>query len=334
MPRVLVTGANGFLGKAVSHGLAEAGYIVRRAIRNNFDQIDDKDIEINTKNSKVNINDEVAIVGNIDPDTDWSDALEGVDVIVHLAARVHIMKEEISDPLHEFRQVNTLGSKNLAQSAAGSQVNRLVYVSTVKVNGEHTDDAPFVETNIPNPQDPYAVSKWEAEQALMDIAKQTGLEVVIIRPPLVYGPGVKGNLLRLIRWIDMGIPLPFRNVDNRRSFIGVDNLVDFITKCSLHPQAAGEIFLISDENDLSTTELIKKLAYSLNKPVYLFPIPINIIRTFSKIIRKRGPIDRLFGSLQIKSEKARCLLNWTPPFSVDEGMSRTVSWYRSQQSKT
>jgi nucleoside-diphosphate-sugar epimerase len=314
-------------------------------------------------------------IGNIGPKTDWSKALVCIDGIVHLAARVHVMHDSAADPLSAFRRVNVAGTKRLAQQAAEAGVKRLVYISSVKVNGEKTEDESrgqrsevrsrrsdvrgqggepkqfFSEKDVPEPQDPYAVSKWEAEQGLMAIAEETGLEVVIIRPPLVYGPGVKANFRFLMEWVRRGVPLPLGTVYNKRSFVALDNLVSFIIRCIDHPRAANEVFLISDGEDVSTTELLQKIARAFGKRSFLLPVPVGLmtfvaglirrLRRFTQIKRrtkngltqrrkvaKVGDVaDRLFGSLQVDSSKARDLLGWTPVVSMDEALKRTAETY-------
>jgi UDP-glucose 4-epimerase len=314
MTKILVTGANGFVGRALCDEFVRKGYRVRAVVR---------DV------TKVQVSHGVEIykMGHIDSSTDWSGALDGVDKVVHLAARVHVMNEVSKDPLDEFRRVNTEGTRQLAHSAARAGVRRLLYMSTIKVNGEETTGRPFTEEDSPIAEDPYAVSKWEAEQSLDKIGKETGLEVVVIRPPLVYGPAVKGNFLRLLKWVDLGIPLPFGSVANRRSLIGLHNLVDLIERCVEHPAAVGETFLASDGEDLSTSELIRRIAYALGQRPHIISFPVGILRRLMKLIGYEEIDHRLLGSLQIDSSKVRTLLGWSPPRSVDEELSRTVEWY-------
>jgi nucleoside-diphosphate-sugar epimerase len=313
--KVLVTGAGGFVGRMLCKELAHRGYQVRAAMRSH---------------GQLSANGETAIVGNIDAGTKWADALRGVDTVIHLAARVHVMKEKAADPLTEFLKVNLYGTSNLAQQAAGAGVKRLVYVSSVKVNGETTDAQPFAETDEPDPQDPYAVSKLQAEQVLQRISDETGLEVVIVRPPLVYGPGVKGNFLRLLAAIDRGIPLPLAGAHNLRSLIYVGNLVDALIVCASHPAAAGQTYLVRDGEDVSTAILVEKLSRALGRDSRLFGLPPGLLRAAATLLGRAEQMDRLFGSLRVNDQKIRGELGWVPPYSMEQGLRATVDWYRSQ----
>jgi len=262
------------------------------------------------------------VVGDLGPDTDWSSALEGVDAVVHLAARVHVMDEEAEDPLAEFRRVNVAGTDNLARQAAEAGVKRLVFLSSIKVNGEVTQPGnPFTVEDAPAPQDPYAVSKFEAEEALRRVEKETGLEVVIIRPPLVYGPEVKGNFLRLIQLVQKGYPLPLGRVNNKRSLVALDNLVDLILTCLDHPGAAGQTFLVSDGEDLSTPELVRKIARAMGKKPRLVPVPLVMLRLAGRITGKSAEVERLVGSLQVDIGHTCETLGWQAVVSVDEAVS-------------
>jgi len=297
-----VTGATGFVGSSLCRVADGKGLRVRRALRQDDGQGG-------------------VVVGDLGPDTDWSPALEGVDAVVHLAARVHVMDEEAEDPLAEFRLVNAAGTENLARQAAEAGVQRLVFLSTIKVNGESTPPGQsFTPDDPPNPQDPYAVSKYEAEQALRQVEKETGLEVVIIRPPLVYGPGVKGNFLRLIQLVQKGYPLPLGLVQNKRSLVAIDNLVDLIITCVKHPAAAGQTFLISDGEDLSTPELVRKIARAMGKKPRLVPVPLVMLRLAGRITGKSAEVERLLGSLQVDISGTREMLGWTPRISADEAI--------------
>ena len=277
MIRVLVTGATGFVGRALCHALKMGGYAVREAVRNQPPPHPGP-LPLREREAHQERDREVAVVGGIGPDTDWAAALAGTEVVVHLAARVHVMREAAADPLAAFRTVNLFGTENLARQAARAGVRRLVYLSSIKVNGESTafagtlTPAPspiegegrtrFSESDEPHPQDPYALSKWQAEQALHAIAQDTGLEIVILRPPLVYGPGVKGNFLRLLQAVECGIPLPFGRVRNARSLIFIGNLIDAIMACMTRPQAAAQTYLVCDGEDVSTPELISRMAHA------------------------------------------------------------------------
>ncbi len=319
MTRVLVTGANGFVGRALCHTMMEYGYLVRGAVRSP------------AKRTQLPSGVEPTLVGDIGPDTDWKNSLTDVEIIIHLAARVHVMKEKAIDPQGEFLRINTVVTKRLARLAAFSGIRRFVFVSTIKVNGEQTKETPFTEADLPRPQDHYAVSKWQAELGLQKIAKETGLEVVIMRLPLVYGPGVKGNFLRLMQWVDRGMPLPLAKINNRRSLIGVENLTDLLLRCAQHPKAAGETFLAADGAALSTSDIIRCLASAFGRPAHLFPLPKAPLRLAAHALKREDIMNRLFGSLMVDSQKARRLLDWAPPLSVEEGFAQTAQWYLSQQ---
>lgn len=267
------------------------------------------------------------IISDVGPATDWTDALDGVQSVIHLAARVHVMKEKANDPLAEFRHVNTLGTTRLAHMAARAGVKRLVYVSTIKVNGESTAGSPFDEDDTPRPSDPYAISKWEAEQELHRISAETGMQIVIVRPPLVYGPGVGGNFLTMLKWMDRGIPLPLASVDNQRSLVGLNNLVSVLMACLSQPRASGELFLASDGEDLSTPELLRRTAQALGKSPRLFPFPVGLLRRTARLFAKGNACERLCGSLTVDSSKANRVLGWNPVSTVDDELRRTAEWY-------
>ncbi|MEW6117620.1 MAG: SDR family oxidoreductase [Nitrospirota bacterium] len=311
--KILITGANGFVGRALCKVLFDAGLSVRGAVRK--------------RENASSFHDDLISIGDIGRDTKWEEALQGIDTVVHLAARVHVMKDASLDSLGEYRRVNAEGTYRLARKAAESGVRRLVYVSTIKVNGEQTNNIPFTESDEPNPQDAYAISKLEAEQSLREIAQKTGLEVVVLRPPLVYGPGVSANFFKLLELIDAGIPLPLGRVRNSRSLIYIGNLVDAIVRCVQHPSAANKVFLVSDGEDLSTPELIRRLASALNKPAHLVPFPSSLLRLAGAITGRSDEIKRLADSLRIDNSKIRTELNWTPPFTVDEGLKHTAEWF-------
>jgi UDP-glucose 4-epimerase len=304
--KVLVTGANGFVGQAVVERLQRDGYAVRAAIRHNADMFPPH-VE--------------RTAGDLHPDRDWSDSLHGVDAVIHLAARVHVMQDTAADPLDEYRRVNVDGTVRLASSAAAAGVRRFVYVSTLKVNGEA---GRFTEHDQPAPAGPYAQSKHEAEVALRRIADERRLEVVIIRPPLVYGPGVGANFGLLMRTIARGIPLPLGAISNQRSLIGIDNLADFILTCLARPAAANETFLVADGEDLSTPDLVRRLARAIGRPARLFPIPATLLRLGASLCGRRDAADRLLDSLQADISKARTRLSWSPPVGVDEGLMRAA----------
>ena len=265
------------------------------------------------------------VVGNIDGATNWSLALEGVDMVIHLAARVHVMHDTETDPITAFRTVNVDGTLNLARQAAASGVKRFVFISSVKVNGESTVPGhAFSEADAPNPQDAYGQSKHEAEQGLRQLSADTGMEVVIIRPPLVYGPGVKANFASLMRAVQRGWPLPLGAVHNQRSLVALDNLVDFIVNCITHPKAANQTFLVSDGEDLSTPDLIRRMARVMNRIARLMPVPMWALKAGALLLGKGDAVQRLCGNLQVDISKSRTLLGWSPPISVDEGLRRVV----------
>ena len=267
-------------------------------------------------------------VGNIDSHTDWTSVLSDIRVVVHMAARAHIMHDDCADPLAEYRRVNTEGTLNLARQAAAAGVKRFIFVSSVKVNGETTSGLqPFNESFPSQVLDPYGISKKEAEDGLRTIASETGMEVVIIRPPLVYGAGVKANFLNLMKLADTPIPLPFGAINNKRSMVYVRNLVDFIIQCIDHPSAANQTFLVCDGEDLSLRSLVIMMRASLGRPARLVPIPAFLFRVAGQMTGKAEVVDRLVGDLQTDSGKARRLLNWVPPFTVQQGIDATIASY-------
>jgi len=245
-------------------------------------------------------------------------------VVIHAAARAHIMKEDLADPVVEYRQVNVDGTVNLARQAAEAGVRRFIFISSIGVNG-NINIKPFTEDDTPKPADPYAQSKLEAEQGLWEIQHETGMELVVIRPPLVYGPNAPGNFGSLTRWIDKGVPLPLGAIQNQRSLVALDNLVDLITTCIDHPAAANQVFLAGDGQDLSTTELLRSVARAAGKPSRLIPIPSSLLMLAATLLGKKAVAQRLLGSLQVDISKARDLLEWEPPISVEEGLRRCFS---------
>lgn len=307
---ILVTGVSGLVGKRLINRLAGDGLGVKAALR--------------LADSALAWADPV-IVGSIGKTTDWQRSLQGVQAVVHLAARVHVMHDTVADPLAAFRAVNVAGTLNLARQAAAAGIKRFVFISSVKVNGEQTEPGcTFTESDSPNPQDPYAISKHEAEVGLRQIAAATGMEVVIIRPPLVYGPGVKANFAALMRVVQRGWPLPLGAVHNQRSLVALDNLVDFIITCTTHPQAANQTFLVSDGHDLSTAELVRGIAQAAGVHAHLLPVPGWALSAAGKLMGKGDAVQRLCGNLQVDISKARQLLGWAPPISVAEGLQRAI----------
>lgn len=308
----LVTGANGFIGRALMAELAAQRSSVRGAVRHSGALLPDC---------------ECVVVGEVNGNTDWHVALAGATAVVHLAARAHITHETAEDSLAAFRAVNTEGTLNLARQAAQAGIRRFVFVSTIKVNGEGRESA-YTEADKPTPEDAYAISKWEAEQGLRDIAAQTEMEIVILRAPLVYGPGVGANFLRLLTAIDAGWPLPLGGIVNCRSLIYLGNLVDAIIVSLIHPNAANTLFLLSDFEDVSTTELIRRLAAALDVKPRLFALPRAWIRQAAIVLNKRSAVDRLWGSLFVDSSNIQRELDWLPPVSMDIGLAETAKWYR------
>lgn len=309
---ILVTGASGFVGSALVKHLAQQGFRVRACSRYRT----------------VSANEFVDVALKVDLLTvqDLKPLLEGVSCVVHAAARVHVMRETSNDPLADFRLMNVEVTLRLARQAAAAGVKRFIFLSTIKVNGESSPlDRPFTATDQPNPQDAYAISKLEAERGLQQIATETGLEVVIIRPPLVYGPGVSANFGRLLAWLNKGIPLPLGCVTaNRRSFVAIDNLVDLIVVCLTHPKAANQTFLISDGHDVSTAELLRCMAKALNRKALLVPVPARLLASAAKLLGATEAAQRLLQSLQVDIVKNEALLGWTPPFSLEQGLQRVA----------
>lgn len=306
--KILVTGANGFVGKALCARLYEAGHQVVPAVR-----------------QAQGLRNE-CVVGDIDDAPDWSSGLQGCEVVVHLAARVHVMHEKATDSWAAFHRSNVAATLALARQAAVAGVRRFVFLSSVKVNGEATIAGEvFTELDLPAPLDAYGRSKMEAEQGLLEIAKGTGLEVVIIRPPLVYGPGVKGNFASLIKWVKNGVPLPLGSVDNLRSMIALDNLVSFTVLCTniaASPNAKSQVFLVSDGEDVSTAELLRRVAKAYGCRARLFSVPVRLMHMVARWMGKASVADRLLGSLVVDDSKARQMLGWHPPSSMDEQLQK------------
>jgi nucleoside-diphosphate-sugar epimerase len=312
-----VTGANGFVGSA----------LVQRCVALSAPGRDGRVLAI-TRHTPVNTaaGAHYLQVGNWSEDTDWHAVLNGANVLVHLAARVHVMHDTEPDPLAAFRVVNVQGTLNLARQAAAAGVKRFVFISSIKVNGEATSASkPFSPDDLACPQDAYGVSKTEGEHGLRQIAADTGLEVVIIRPPLVYGPGVKGNFAALMRAVKRGLPLPLGAVHNQRSLIALHNLVDFIVTCIHHPEAANQTFLVSDGHDLSTTELVRGMAKAAGVPARLLPVPVWALKAGASLLGRGDAVQRLCGNLQVDISKARSMLGWVPPVSVEEGLRRAMA---------
>lgn len=312
---ILVTGANGFVGRILCVALAHSGRTVVAATRHTLPEM-----VPNISNFKIS---------TLAADTNWQHGLLGCDAIVHLAARVHVMSDTAIDPLTEFRRVNVDGTLNLARQAAAAGVRRFVFISSIKVNGESTRlGQAFAADDVPGPQDPYSISKHEAELGLRQLAAETHMEVVIIRPPLVYGPGVKANFQRMMQWLRTGgVPLPLGAIHNKRSLIALDNLVDLIVTCLDHPAAANQTFLAGDGEDLSTTELLRRMGRALGSPARLIPVPSWVLEVGAVLVGKRALALRLCGSLQVDISQARDLLGWKPVVTLDEALKRTAKAY-------
>lgn len=319
MTRVLVTGGGGFVGRALVPVLLDNGY----------------DVTVSSRGGDIGgLPPEVRVVatGPVGPDTDWSRAVADADMVVHLAGRVHVMRDDTADPLAEFRRVNVDGTRNLAEQAARAGVRRFVFVSSIKVNGERTPpDGAFTEAMAPAPEDPYGISKAEAEQALMDVAGRTALEPVVLRPPLVYGPGVKGNFLSLLKAAETGVPLPIGCATNIRSLVYVGNLVDAIRVCLTDRSAPGQVFLIRDTEDISVGALYRRIGRALGRSVWTVPVPRAFLRVLGWVTGRSTAVGRLLDSLRLDDRHLRNTLAWRPPYSLDKGLAATGSWFRDQR---
>lgn len=317
---ILVTGATGFVGSALVARLLADGVPMRAAVRRG------------SAKNKFDI--ETVKVGDLAAETDWRDAVAGVDTVIHTAARVHVMSDDAIDPLMEFRRTNLHGTLRLARQAAEAGVRRFVFVSSIKVNGEATMlGEAFSADGAPAPADPYGISKMEAEQELRKLAMQTGMEVVMVRPPLVYGPGVKANFRALMRMVARRIPLPLGAIEgNRRSMVALDNLVDLLATCAHHPAAGDQTFLVSDDDDLSTTQLLRRVGLAMGRPVRLLPVPVSWLEKGAVMVGRDSVAQRLCGSLQVDISKTKRMLGWAPPVSVDEGLRQAAEGYLREAS--
>ncbi|MHB8845083.1 MAG: UDP-glucose 4-epimerase family protein [Nitrospirota bacterium] len=313
---ILVTGANGFIGRALCQRLIADGCQVRGGVRSA-----DRAARLPEGLDPVRI-------GEIGPDTDWSDALRGVGTVVHLAARVHRADDGRDGSSEQYRLVNLAGTERLARQAAALGVRRIVFLSTVKVHGEESA-VPYDENAPCMPQDPYGISKLETENVLRTIAGESGLEVVILRPPLVYGAGAKANILKLVSFIQRGVPLPLASVNNRRSLLYLGNLTDAIVTCATKAQAAGKTFLVSDGEDVSTPELIRRIAHAMGRPARLVPFPVPFLRSLGRLTGRSPSIEKVVGSLVVDSGRIRRELNWKPPYTMAEGLKETADWFRT-----
>jgi nucleoside-diphosphate-sugar epimerase len=331
MTRILVTGANGFVGRAVCRRLLEAGYVPRAGLRSRTSW---PALQAATPGLS-----EYAILGDLGVGANLAGeylkaALQSVATVVHLSARVHLLHDDAIDPTKEYRRVNVDGTEALARAAAEQGVRRIVFVSTSKVNGESTSGRPFTAGDAPAPRGSYAESKWEAERALRSVAAATGIEIAIVRPPLVYGPGVRANFLSLMRLVERGIPLPLPDTRNRRSLIGVGNLADFLARCASHPGAANATFMVSDGEDVSTRDLIARLARAFGRSARFLPVPEFAVRLAARLVGKEAAVNRLLGSLTIDSDTARRRLGWKPPVSLDNGLADTARWYLESRTES
>lgn len=318
--KVFVTGATGFIGSALIRRLQGENLSLCAALRERRNQGDLPEGV------------EYAVVQPLSESSDYSSVLRGVEIVVHLAARTHVLKEIVVDPLLEFRRENVQGTVRLARQASAAGVRRFVFISSVKVNGEGRNNA-YTEEDPPKPEDAYGISKNEAEDALRRISSETGMEVVIIRPPLVYGPGVKANFLRLLTAVYRGSPLPFASIQNKRSFIFVGNLVDVIVECLSHPKASGQTYLVSDGVDVSTPELVRRLSHAMGKPARVFPFPPRTLKMASVFFGNSVSIDRLLNSLMIDLSKIRRELDWNPPYTFHHGLQETTEWFINLKDK-
>jgi len=309
--KLLITGASGFVGRWVALEAAARGLPVRVAVRRT-----DTGFAAGT---------DLVRVAGLDAQTDWSEALRNIDVVVHCAARVHVREEVSHEALCEFRRVNVEGTVNLARRAALSGVRRMIFLSSVGVNGGCTFERPFTEDDKPAPESPYAISKYEAEIALQELSAMNGLQIMVLRPPLVYGPSAPGNWRRLVRWVRSGLPLPLGAIDNRRSLMGIDNLTDLILRCVSHPAAANRTLLVSDGEDISTPDLVRAIAQTLGRRVLLLPVPAPWLRLGARLVAKADLVDKLLGSLLVDSSRARSLLDWSPPVSLADGLGRAAA---------
>ncbi len=309
---ILLTGATGFVGLAISERLVKDGVHDIRAV-------------VRRPESRLSPRIDKVVVPDIALNVDWVNIFEYVEVVIHTAARVHVMADKAENPLDEFRRINVQGTLNLARQAAAAGVRRFVFISSVKVNGESTQlGRPFTADDAPAPLDAYGISKMEAEQGLREISLQTGMELVIIRPPLVYGPGVRANFAAMMRWLRRGVPLPLGAIHNQRSLVALDNLVDLIVTCLTHPAAANQTFLVTDGEDVSTTELLRRMGQAMNRSARLIAVPAGLLEQAAALVGKRDMAQRLCGSLQVDMQKTRQLLGWNPPLNLDQGLKKAA----------
>lgn len=314
MAKILVTGATGFVGKSLIPALIAAGHEVR--------------CTVSKKVSDLTV--EQVIVERLENQQNWSEALQGIELVIHLAARVHIMKEQSRTALEDYCKVNSLATQNLAEQAARHKVKRFIFLSSIKVNGESTrPGSPFTEASTPQPEDPYGLSKLYAEEALLAIAEETAMEVVILRTPLVYGAGVKANFLKMLKLVNKGLPLPFGKVDNRRSFIYIDNLISAIVAVTKDSAAANQLYLLADDNSLSLVQMLRFISKELHRDLKLIPVPVCLLNMSLRTLGLKNLELRLLGSLEVNNAKFKSQLDWNPPVSTFEGLAKTVAWYKT-----
>ena len=311
MGRVLVTGSDGFVGRALCEQLKSAGHDVVRVTRHG-----------STPGAHA--------IGDLGSYDNWEPLLLDIDMIIHLAGRAHVMRETVDDPIREFRRINLGPTERLARAAVETGVRRFVFLSTIGVNGVSTRELPFCESDPPNPVEPYAVSKYEAEQCLRKIEAASQLEVTIVRPPLIYGAGVKGNFLRLLKLARLGVPLPLGAVANRRSFLGLRNFCDLLLVCAFHGAAAGQLFVAADGEDLSTPELLKMMAQAMRRPLWTPRFPLSWLRSLATLAGRRADFDRMTQSLQVDASRVRAVVGWRPEQSVRHGVGEMVNWFLSE----
>lgn len=312
--RVFITGGNGFVGKALCERLSREGFDIQIGYRSVIPE-------------RISFPNATAVpIGDIGKDTSWAEHLRSVDIVIHLAARVHILKDHLNEPLKAYRETNVLGTKRLVQESITAGVRRFIFMSSIKVNGE-SSVLPLSESDSPAPEDAYGISKWEAEQTIRETVVGSTMEYVILRPPLMYGPGVKANFYRLIRAVEKGIPFPLKTVNSRRSMLYLGNLIDAIRVCMLHQAAGNETFLISDGEDISVVDLVEKIGRNLGKHARLIAVPQKLLLTIGRLTGYQGELRRLLTPLQIDNRKIRTKLTWDPPFSLEEGLRDTVKWY-------
>lgn len=321
MEHIFITGAGGFLGKDLIRRLQSEGrYRLSASVRN---------AETNVAAGVV-----THFTGAMDTRTSWTAAMTGVDVVVHCAARVHIMADKSADPLQAFRDVNVDATLHLAREAAAAGVRRFVFISSIKVNGEESQvGRPYTPDDEPKPIDAYGLSKWEAEKGLLQLAEEVEMDIVIIRPVLIYGPGVKANVQNMMRFLRRGIPLPLGAIHNKRSFVALENVTDLIVTCLDHPAASNQVFLVSDDEDLSTTDLLRRMARALHTPARLVPVPSWLLKGTAKLLGMSGFSQRLCGTLQVDISKTRSLLGWAPRIGVDQALDGTARHFLDQNKR-